>query len=88
MQDVGGHSNAVPEKISTLGGSVWCPYFKDITQDRLLSARENNLVVVVWTLNERDNIEAMIELGVDAIVTDYPLRVMSALIAKAKHWQD
>ena len=88
MQDAAGHSNAVPEKISALGGSVWCPYFKDITRDRLLSARENNLIVVVWTLNERDDIEAMIDLGVDAIVTDYPPRVMSALIAKEKHWQD
>ena len=88
MQDSAKHSNAVPEKINALGGSVWCPYFKDITQDRLLSARENNLIVVVWTLNERDDIEAMIDLGVDAIVTDYPLRVMSALIAREKHWQD
>ena len=88
MQDAAGYSNSVPEKISTLGGSVWCPYFKDITRDRLLSARENNLIVVVWTLNELDDIEAMIELGVDAIVTDYPPRVMSALIAKAKHWKN
>jgi len=88
MQDAAGYSNSVPEKISALGGSVWCPYFKDITRDRLLSARENNLIVVVWTLNERDDIEAMIDLGVDAIVTDYPPRVMSALIAKEKHWQD
>ena len=88
MQDAAGYSNSVPEKISALGGSVWCPYFKDITRDRLLSARENNLIVVVWTLNERDDIEAMIELGVDAIVTDYPPRVMSALIAREKHWQD
>jgi glycerophosphoryl diester phosphodiesterase len=44
--------------------------------------------VVVWTLNELDDIDAMIELGVDAIVTDYPPRVMSALIAKAKHWKN
>lgn len=88
MQDAAGYSNSVPEKISALGGSVWCPYFKDITRDRLLSARENNLIVVAWTLNELDDIDAMIELGVDAIVTDYPPRVMSALRAKAKHWQD
>ena len=88
MQDAAGYSNSVPEKISALGGSVWCPYFKDITRDRLLSARENNLIVVAWTLNELDDIDAMIELGVDAIVTDYPLRVMSALIAREKHWQD
>mgnify|MGYP001398623041 FL=1 len=88
MQDAAGYSNSVPEKISALGGSVWCPYFKDITRDRLLSARENNLIVVVWTLNELDDIDAMIELGVDAIVTDYPPRVMSALRAKAKHWKN
>ena len=88
MQDAAGYSNSVPEKISALGGSVWCPYFKDITRDRLLAARENNLIVVVWTLNELDDIEAMIELGVDAIVTDYPPRVMSALRAKAKHWKN
>ena len=88
MQDAAGYSNSVPEKISALGGSVWCPYFKDITRDRLLSARENNLIVVVWTLNERDDIEAMIDLGVDAIISDYPPRVMSALRAKAKHWKN
>ena len=88
MQDAAGYSNSVPEKISALGGSVWCPYFKDITRDRLLSARENNLIVVAWTLNELDDIDAMIELGVDAIVTDYPPRVMSALRAKAKHWKN
>ena len=81
-------SNAFTEKISELGGSFWCTYFKDITQDRLLSARENNLIVIVWTVNEPNDIDAMIELGVDAIITDYPPRVMSALIAKAKHWQD
>jgi glycerophosphoryl diester phosphodiesterase len=88
MQDAAGYSNSVPEKISALGGSVWCPYFKDITRDRLLCARENNLIVVVWTLNELEDIDAMIELGVDAIVTDYPPRVMSALRAKAKHWKN
>ena len=88
MQDSAEHSNAVFKKINALGGSVWCPYFKDITRDRVLCARENNLIVVVWTVNEPDDIAAMIELGVDAIITDYPPRVMSALTAKEKHWQD
>ena len=80
--------NAFPEKIKELGGSFWCPYFKDITLDRLLSARENNSVVVVWTVNEPEDIETMVDFGVDAIVTDYPHRVMSALKSKVKHWQD
>ena len=86
MGDAVENSAAVAKKINMLGGSVWCPFFKDITQDRLLSARENNLIVVVWTVNDLDDIEAMIDLGVDAIITDYPPRVMSVLIAKAKLW--
>ncbi len=71
-----------------MGGSFWCPYFKEITLDRLLSARENNLFVVVWTVNEPKNIETMFDFGVDTVVTDDPHRVISAPKSKVKHWQD
>ena len=86
--DVAKRNNAFLEKIKELGGSFWCPYFKDITLDRLLSARENNLIVVVWTVNEPEEKETMVDFGVDDIITDYPHRVMSALKSKVKHWQD
>ena len=81
-------TESIPEKIRELGGSIWCPYFMDITRDRLLIARENNLLVAVWTVNEPADIDKMIELGVDAIVTDYPPRVKSALISKGMRWQN
>ncbi len=87
-RDSGEKFNAFSKNIRELGGSFWSPYYRDITIDRLLSAHENNLIVVAWTVNEPDDIDLMIELGVDAIITDYPPRVMSALRAKAKHWQD
>ena len=81
-------TESIPEKIRDLGGSIWCPYFKDITRDRLLIARENNLLVAVWTVNEPSDIDEMIKLGVDAIMTDYPPRVKSALISKGMGWQN
>jgi glycerophosphoryl diester phosphodiesterase len=30
--------------------------------------------VIVWTVNEKDQIEKMKELGVDGIISDYPDR--------------
>ena len=32
--------------------------------------------LVVWTVNEPDDIQRMAELGVDGIISDYPNRVL------------
>ncbi|MDA5092839.1 glycerophosphodiester phosphodiesterase family protein [Aliiroseovarius sp. KMU-50] len=62
------------------GGSLWCPNVRDLTADDLALARECGLCVAVWTVNEPADIERMIDLQVDAIVTDYPGRVQRRLI--------
>jgi glycerophosphoryl diester phosphodiesterase len=33
----------------------------------------------VWTINEPDEIAALLALGVDGIVSDYPARVVAAV---------
>ncbi|PID45840.1 MAG: hypothetical protein CSB47_06960 [Proteobacteria bacterium] len=38
-------------------------------------ARECCLMVNVWTVNEIADIDRMVALGVDGIITDYPGRV-------------
>lgn len=40
------------------------------------------LPVVVWTVNEPAQIEAMLALGVDGIISDRPDRVRSAMAAR------
>ena len=51
--------------------NIFCS-FKEITKDSLLVARKKyNLLVFVWTVKNID-IDIMIDLGVDVIVTDYP----------------
>ncbi len=77
----------LPEMIAKASGQFWCPYYLDITPQSLARARELRLKVVVWTVNEPRDIENMIELGVDAICSDYPGRVQRQLLCRGLHWQ-
>ena len=58
---------------------MWCPYFKDLTSELLKEAHDLGLLVCTWTVNEIEDIENMIDIGVDGIVTDYPDRVQGVL---------
>lgn len=76
----------MPDEVKKAGGELWCPHFKDISKDDLLRAKDLGLCVAVWTVNEPDDIEAMINLQVDAIVTDYPGRVQRHLSDRGLLW--
>ena len=60
----------VPEYRSGL--HVLAPRFVD-------AARNRNLEVHAWTINEEDDMQRMIALGVDGIITDYPDRLLALL---------
>ena len=77
--DLGSKNISVPDEVSKAGGQVWCPHFSELGADDLARARALGLCVAVWTVNEPNDIDAMIDLGVDAIVTDYPGRVQQQL---------
>jgi glycerophosphoryl diester phosphodiesterase len=42
-------------------------------------ARSRNIQVHAWTINEREDMQHMVNLGVDGIITDYPDRLLSVL---------
>jgi glycerophosphoryl diester phosphodiesterase len=70
---------------------VWTPPFQAIqlpprsrgltllTPRLLRSARERNLEVHAWTINETAELRRLLELGVDGIVTDFPDRMLDLL---------
>jgi glycerophosphoryl diester phosphodiesterase len=35
--------------------------------------------VIPWTVNERTDFQAMIQMGVDEVITDYPSRMLNNL---------
>ena len=77
----------MPNEVKRAGGELWCPHFKDVSKDDLSRAKDLGLCVAVWTVNEPDDIDAMIDLHVDAIVTDYPGRVQRQLSDRGWLWE-
>ncbi len=80
-------NKSIPEAIQVAGGHLWCPYFKDITADLIAEAHSLGLPVCTWTVNEVEDMENMIELGVDGIITDYTDRAKNILKARGLRWR-
>lgn len=49
---------------------------------RLSSQYESDLAVHVWTVNDKAEIERLMEAGVDAVITNYPDVAVSCRNAK------
>ena len=65
-----GHS--LPRTIKAAGGAIWSPYFRNVDADLISEAHRVGLKVVVWTVNRPEDIAAMIDIGVDGIISDHP----------------
>jgi glycerophosphoryl diester phosphodiesterase len=66
---------SVPRLVAAAGGRIWSPYFKDVDRALVDEAHRLGIQVVVWTVNSPADIAAMLELGVDGIISDRPDRV-------------
>ena len=76
---VDAEGGSVPRLVHRFGAPVWMPFHADLTAAALAEARTLGLTVIVWTVNEVPDMEALARLGVDGIVTDYPDRALQAL---------
>ncbi len=84
--DFRGRRDEIPLLVKQAGGSLWCPYYADVTAENVALAKELGLCVAVWTVNEHEEISRMIDLRVDAIVSDYPGRVQRHLSDLGMGW--
>ena len=84
--DFSGRKGDIPMLVAQAGGSVWCPYVRDVTSDAIAKAHELELVVAVWTVNSPQDIDQMCQWGADAIVSDYPGRVQRRLSDNGIAW--
>jgi glycerophosphoryl diester phosphodiesterase len=73
--DLDDFAGSAPAAVRAAGGAVWSPYFRDLGAAELRAAQDLGLKVVVWTVNDPADMAALIELGVDGIITDYPDRL-------------
>jgi glycerophosphoryl diester phosphodiesterase len=73
------HGGSLPRMVKAMGGKIWSPFFRDMTPEMFAEAHALGLEVVVWTVNEAADIDRMIALGVDGIITDYPDRAREVM---------
>ncbi|MBL7927462.1 MAG: glycerophosphodiester phosphodiesterase [Bacteroidia bacterium] len=64
----------VASYIQTLGFApdVISPSFNLVDAEMVTYCKQNNMAVIPWTVNEKNTMLQMFNLGVDAIITDYP----------------
>ena len=61
---------------------IYCPHFALLDAKDVEKLHERNVDVVVWTVNEPEDIRKVLTLGVDGIISDYPDRVFVVLDAE------
>jgi glycerophosphoryl diester phosphodiesterase len=80
--DIDEHGGSAPRLVAAAGCAVWSPLFHNLTRDSLAQSKSLGLTVVPWTVNDRSQMEHLIALGVDGIITDYPDRLRAVMAEK------
>jgi glycerophosphoryl diester phosphodiesterase len=74
----------VPSMVKAAGGTIWSPYFGDINAALVRKAHSLGLKVIAWTVNDDTDLDAVIAMQVDGLISDYPDRAKAALQRASK----
>lgn len=55
------------------------PYFKMLNKRKVDKIHSRGQKIITWTVNEKEDMKRMIEMGVDGIITNYPDRLIELL---------
>lgn len=56
---------------------IWSPNYQTLTQALIQTAHDEGLQVIPWTVNDPDEMQRLIEWGVDGMITDFPDRLLT-----------
>ncbi len=70
---------SVPRMVKAAGGAVWSPNGGAVTEVLVKEAQALGLKVVPWTINNPADMDRLIGIGVDGIITDYPDRLREVM---------
>ena len=72
----------MPRLVKAAGCAGWSPRYTELTSELVREAHALGLKVVPWTINAPADMERVIAMGVDGLITDYPDRARTVLAAK------
>ncbi|MCB0597953.1 MAG: glycerophosphodiester phosphodiesterase [Lewinellaceae bacterium] len=68
------NAHGVDANLNELGYTpgAYSPYYKLVTANVVKTVHEKGMALIPWTVNDTTAMKALIALGVDGIITDYP----------------
>jgi glycerophosphoryl diester phosphodiesterase len=74
---------SLPRLVKAAGCEIWSMFWRNLTPGLVAEARALGLKILPWTVNEPGEMERLIDLGVDGLITDYPDRLRKVLAARS-----
>jgi glycerophosphoryl diester phosphodiesterase len=68
------NAKSITDNLTVLGfaPAFYSPYYKTVTGDGVKICHDKSIKIIPWTVNTKEEINALINLGADGIITDYP----------------
>ena len=63
---------SVPRMVKAAGGTHWSSFWRELDADKVREAQSLGIQVLAWTVNDRDAMLRLLDMGVDGLVTDRP----------------
>ena len=63
---------SLPRLVQASGAEVWSPHYPDLTAAAVVEAHALALTVIPWTVNEPADMERILAMGVDGMISDRP----------------
>lgn len=75
------NEKSVADNITMLGikPDIYSCYFKLLKKEDITYCHSKGIQVIPWTVNEVSDMKAMVDLGVDGLISDYPDRAISLI---------
>jgi glycerophosphoryl diester phosphodiesterase len=77
---------SVPRMIKAAGGTHWSSFWRELDAQKVREAQSLGLQVLAWTVNDRQSMGQMLDLGVDGLVTDRPDIAAELLKERGIRW--
>ncbi|MHA7298802.1 glycerophosphodiester phosphodiesterase family protein [Pseudarthrobacter sp. MDT3-1] len=77
--DIDDYNGSLPQAAAAQGYDVVSPTFRSVTPEMIAEAHELGLPVIPWTVNTTADMERLMDLGVDGIITDHPTRLRTLM---------
>jgi len=76
------YEHSLPRLVRAIGASVWSPDYLDLSAPDVAAAQAQGLNVVPWTVNDPADMQRLLDMGVDGLISDRPDTLRSLLLRR------